>query len=575
MARTETAAQRGARRYGPLAGIAAVVLVVGLLVARTDPAVTTSAGGGPAAGVGGGGNSSVSTVPGAKIVDDGQRAISFSEARAAGLDLAFGEGCDKERGHIAIPTAFAPECYAKRQAGGGATSMGVTATSIRIVLYQAPPDPLIDQIFAAIGFTDTREDVLKTYQGYIDIYQQYFELYGRKIELVPFVGTGSSLDEIAARADATNIADGLKPFAVFGGPLLTSAFGDELAARKVIQVDLASTKGNAFFADHSPYSYNVLAAPDQTSAVVAEYLGKRLKGRPAVHAGDPELAKATRKFGLLFLSITDPTAEVLRLKFDEQLKAQGIELAVQAGSVDPTASAAQQIAKLKEAGVTTVLFVGDPLSPKTFTVEATSQNYFPEWFITGSSLTDSTTFARTYDPKQWGHAFGISQLFARGKPEANWSYALYKWYFGTPPPAQNAAQIVFPFPTILMTGIMAAGPNLTPESLQAAAFALKPVGGGLTVPQVSFGNKGFFPDTDYNGIDDAVEIWFDPKATGPDERGKDGVGMYRYVDGGKRYLPGKWPTGDPKLFTTDGSAVALYEQIPEADRPVDYPPPKR
>jgi len=244
------------------------------------------------------------------------------------------------------------------------------------------------------------------------------------------------------------------------------------------------------------------------------------------------------------------------------------------GSVDPTASAAQQIAKLKEAGVTTVLFSGDPLSPKNFTTEATTQDYFPEWFVTGSALTDSTTFARTYDPKQWSHAFGISQLFARGKPEANWSYALYNWYFGSPPPAQNGAQIVFPFPTILMTGIMAAGPNLTPETLQAAAFALKPVGGGLTVPQVSFGNKGFFPETDYNGIDDAVEIWFDPDAVGPDERGKDGKGMYRYVDGGKRYLPGTWPTGDPRVFDKSNS-VAIYDQIPEADRPVDYPPPKR
>ena len=570
----ESPAQRATRRYGPLAGIAVLILVVGVLVMRTDKPATTAAGPGNAANPAAGGRAA-STAPGATIVDDGKRPISFSDAKAANLRLEFGEGCDKERGRIAIPTAFAPECYAKRGDNGGATSPGVTATSIKVVLYQAPPDPLIDQILAAIGFTDTREDLYKTYQGYIEIYQKYFETYGRKLELVPFVGTGTSLDEVAARADATNIADGIRPFAVFGGPLLTSAFGDELAARKVIQFDLASSKGNAFFAEHSPYNYNVLAAPDQTSAVVAEYLGKRLKDKPAKYAGDPTLQKATRKFGLLFLSITDPTAEVLRKKFNEQLAAQGIELAVQVGSVDPTASAAQQIAKLKEAGVTTVLYSGDPLSPKNFTTEASSQNYFPEWFVTGSALTDSTTFARTYDPKQWRHAFGISQLFARGRPEANWSYALYHWYFGQPPPAKNGAQIVFPMPSILFTAIMAAGPNLTPETLQAALFNGKPVGGGLTVPQVSFGNKGFFPETDYNGIDDAVEIWYDPQATGPDERGQEGAGMYRYVAGGKRYLPGAWPAGDPNLFTTDASAVALYEQIPEADRPIDYPPPKR
>jgi len=567
MTMPESSAQRAARRYGPLAVIVVAVVIVGVLVTRSAPPPTTetaSRGANTPTGTGG-----------EKIVDDGKRPISWLDAKASNLNVTFGPGCDKETGRIAIPTAFAPDCFAQRESNGGATYPGVTADAIKVVLYLPAPDPLIDQILAAIGFNDTREDTLATYQGYVEIYQKYFETYGRKIELIPYDGTGSALDEIAARADAAKIADDIKPFAVFNGPLLTSAFGDELAARKILQFDLASTKGTQFFNDHAPYTYNVLAAPDQTSQIVAEYVGKRLKGKPAKFAGDPALQTKTRKFGLLFLSLPGNDIEILRQRFKDQLAANGVELSVEVGSVDPTASAAQQLAKLKDEGVTTVMFSGDPLSPKNFTEEATRQNYFPEWFVTGSALTDSTTFARTYDPKQWSHAFGISQLFARGRPEANWSYYLYSWYFGKPPPAESGTQVIFPIPTIFFSGVMAAGPDLTPESFQQALFSARPAGGGLTVPQVSFGNKNFFPDTDYNGIDDTVEIWFDAEATGPDERGREGVGMYRYVAGGKRYLPGQWPTTDPDVFNHDGSAVALYETIPAEDQPHDYPSPAR
>ena len=39
---------------------------------------------------------------------------------------------------------------------------------------------------------------------------------------------------------------------------------------------------------------------------------------------------------------------------------------------------------MKAAGVTTIVFSGDPVAPRDFTKEATAQEYFPEWFIAGS-----------------------------------------------------------------------------------------------------------------------------------------------------------------------------------------------
>jgi hypothetical protein len=37
--------------------------------------------------------------------------------------------------------------------------------------------------------------------------------------------------------------------------------------------------------------------------------------------------------------------------------------------------------------------------------------------------------------------------------------------------------------------------------------------------------------------------------------------MYEYVDGGRRYLPGEWPTAPLPLFEAEG-AVALYDRPP-------------
>ena len=68
-----------------------------------------------------------------------------------------------------------------------------------------------------------------------------------------------------------------------------------------------------------------------------------------------------------------------------------------------------------------------------------------------------------------------------------------------------------------------------------------------------------------------VELWWDPEATGPDETGEDGSGMYRYVDGGKRYLPDEY-TSELNVFDEEGSLTRITDP-PEAEVPPDYPSP--
>ena len=46
--------------------------------------------------------------------------------------------------------------------------------------------------------------------------------------------------------------------------------------------------------------------------------------------------------------------------------------------------------------------------------------------------------------------------------------------------------------------------------------------------------------------------------------------MYRYVDGGIRYLPGEHPRSDPKAFVTAGT-VTIYETHPPGEAAPTYP----
>ena len=162
---------------------------------------------------------------------------------------------------------------------------------------------------------------------------------------------------------------------------------------------------------------------------------------------------------------------------------------------------------------------------------------------------------------------------ARTPSEQIGAFHIYKWFTGVDPPADGSIGVIAPNPALFFAVLQAVGPNLTPQTFHDAAFALPGTSQGLAISQpfLSYGEKGYWPEPDYLGVDDATAIWWDPTVTGPDEIRKDGVGMYQFVDGGQRYLPGQWPAVD-KMFDPAG-AVALYTTPPPGEAPGDYPSP--
>jgi hypothetical protein len=510
---------------------------------------------------------------GSTVATVGSTPLPITPQRAAAehRQVDFGSGCDLSLGRIRVPSVYAPPCVPPfRGDNGGSTTQGVTATTITVAVYRAAPDLLQEGILAAGGTSDSAAQAAATLQDYVTYFEAHFETYGRKVKLVTVDASGGTSDDAAAKADAIHVAKDIKAFASFGGPNETDAYARELAARHVLCVGCTTGLTDATIRELAPYVWGLPPSPEQQNLLTAQYIGERLKGLPAAHAG-AALQHKPRVFGLLAYDTPSGAFGPVRDDLARNLAGYGISLAA-VGTYTLDVSQAQELArtlvtKMKGAGVTSIILQTDPFGPAFLTKEATSQGYFPEWIVTGTVLTDTSAFARLYDQSQWAHAFGLSELPGRVKEVDIEPYRVHEWQFGTAPQAQSTYDLIYENPLIFFTAVHLAGPDLTPGSFRDALFSYPVSGGGPTNATLSFGRHGLWPADDYLGFDDAALIWWDPAAKGQDEIGRNGTGLYRYADNGRRYLPGRLPQGPDNAFDP-GSTVTIFD--PPPDPPPHY-----
>lgn len=549
------------RRYGPLAAV--LVVVAGLVGLSLT-------------GDGGGQDETGTTVDGDRRATPGEElpdgVVTWQMAQDDDLDVTFADTCDTESGMVAIPFFFRAECVAENDTDGGESAPGVTSDTITVVGWLPnDSDPIFGIVRQALGIDDTVEEVEETYRGLAEAFQAYYETSGRTVELEFVQASGSMLDPVSARADAVRAAD-LEPFAVLGGPLLASTWTEELHARDIVCLACPG------ISDSEPSAFGILPNQSHIRSHVVSYVATKLKDGTAEFGGD-DVVDEERVFGLLSLaqsSSDERTAERYVDRFDDE----GIDIVESATfPLDPGRAselATGIIARMKEAGVTTVVVRADPITLPAFTREATKQDWYPEWVIGGYQFTDTSTFARTFDQEQWQHAFGLSFLPPKAPPEVTPAYRLYDWFHGTPPPADDSLILTYPQVALLFTGIHFAGPDLTVENFRDALFAFPPTPSAVTQPSLDYG-FGIWGEADgdyagdYSGIDDMVELWWDPDVEGPDETGDDGAGLYQYANGGERYMPHQY-TDDVHVFDPDTSVTEITDP-PPAEIPPEYPPP--
>lgn len=586
--------RRGLSRYRPVIGLA-LVLLLGIAVLRQPPVVVEEEVAPESSGLlrdqegpppSQGGDAPGGEEPGPAAEQGGEEAPvpreEGADAQAAAEPPAavggqVGPECDPETGRIKVPDFDAAPCVDPfRGDNGGSTYRGVESDVIRVVLYQGEIDPVAEAALAGAQVLDSEEAVRETYLDYAEYFEFYYETHGREVEIIPFSASGS--DEQAQRADALRVANEIDAFASIDSVLAGSGsvYWETLAREGVLCLcSLQDSRVVPEYLDHSPFWWGYQLGPEFTYLNSAEYIGKNLWGQTAEHAGDITLRTADRRLGLLYAETRDQTNEQAADFLERELGERGAGLATRvaftAGNVRQAQEQARSvIAQLRESDVTTVLYKGGPLILAVFTKEATQQQYFPEWFLTGGSSVDTNLLGRSYDEAQARNMFGLGTFWVEAQREQQREWRLHHWFHGEGPQAGQLYRSIFPVQWTLFTGIHLAGPTLTPETFRDGLFAYPPSTGGITRPQISFG-QGAYPWESYLAYDNQAPIWWDADAVGSDEGGRQGRGMWRWVDGGRRYAPGQWPSGDPRLFDPEG-AVTRYEEPPPEDRHPTYEP---
>jgi hypothetical protein len=503
--------------------------------------------------------------------------VTYEEADEAGDvdDHTWPDACDTETGRLKMPSVFALPCVPEFEGdNGGATYQGVTEDSIKIVYYAPEQSADMASLLGAMGANDTPEQRTETVQQYSEIYTSLSELYGRELELVRFPATGLPDDVVAAVADAQDIL-AMEPFIVVGGPALDrGTFAQELASAGVICYGCTgSAVPESMALEMAPYVWSPFPSPDQILDLLdawVQALGADAETEAELAGGD--LQGQPRKLGVIHFEQDPPVFEETTRERQNMA-----DIALQESYIldlpNLPSKAAELIAQFKAEGITTITFLGDPIMPIYLTQAATEADYFPEWIFTGTVFTDTNMFGRQYDQEQMVRAFGISQLAAPVDQDLQEYIRLYRWYFGedTMPPAANQYGVLAPPAVWLAAGLHMAGPDLTPETFARGLFRVPPLAGGATTPQISFGNWGFFPEYDYQAIDDASEIWWDPDVEAEDERGVMGRGVWRRSNNGERFTADETPT--PRLFEEEDTVTVVEEFGPD-DLPPDYPAPE-
>jgi hypothetical protein len=554
------------RRLGPVVAVVVALIAAGV-VATTQ---SHASGTGPASATGGGSSSSPSQVANNPLLP-----ITYQMAKKAGrtADYQWSAGCDFSTGRLSIPTVYAPPCVpAFHGSNGGATAPGVSGKVITVVYYIPPPGDLASAIQGAAGTTATN---LATAENYVAMLNHIIPLYGRRVVLVPYNATGISTDAVAARADAIRVAQQIHAFASINGPAQTNVYQDELARLHVLCITCGLGATNQEYQQDAPYLWGTLPTDDTVLTEALKYVTTQLMHRDAVYAGEASFRDHPRKFALVSYTQSPPIFTDLTKELDKEFAASHLTFVLKESYLldlsELPSEAATLAEHLKRAGASTVIFAGDPIMPIYLTKACAAIGYFPEWVITGTVLTYTSTLGRYYDQQEWSHAFGVTPLAVPTPIQLGDAHRLYQWYYDALPPAPTTASVILPSLEQIFEGIEMAGPHLTPATFEGGMFRLPPAGGGPTTPLASYGYQGAPPLPSYATPSDYTFAWYDAAAIGADEEGAVGPGLMQYVDGGRRYPATGVPSSQVPMFQKAG-AVTSFQTIPQVDQAPNYPP---
>ncbi|MEY2399129.1 MAG: hypothetical protein QOJ00_2303 [Actinomycetota bacterium] len=523
-------------------------------------------------------NGNVVDASGQIVSTNGTTQTGTGRGASAAVDRSH---CDKAGKQIGPPGYKSmPNCQPVWKGGdnGGATMTGVDAKTIKYVSVVAQANAQVNAILATQGLAASTEQSCEAKQAFDKEINKYWELYGRKFVAMdgpgankgsnqqspcnfPYFQSQCSLtppDPPCQIAEAKVIAS-MHPAFVIG--VMTDDFNAELARQHIVLLGGGSAPGN-YYTERAPYYYGLLMDGYRQAQFDGEYWCKKLNGKPAAQAG-PDVkttrgwgttpgAPPIRKLAALFPETNgDPSSRLSVAKFKEWVTGKrcntpgGVMMIPYASDINTAQQqSANIVQQLIDNKITTVACFCDPIAPVFLTTTMSQQNYYPEHWIVGVGLIDYDVLGRLYNPAEWSHAFGVSDL---GQGQSFEQTDAARWWVdagrsGAPDGTENA---VLPFFSLMATAFQVAGSHPTPQSIHAGLTAIEPFASWQATHDPHNIKVGFRAPSEWTAAEDTREVyWSQGRTSEIDNK----PGSYCPVDGGHRYDLNEWPGGDPAVF---------------------------
>jgi hypothetical protein len=444
------------KKFGPLAAIAGVQLLIILLVpstaaspndalsqtggagGATSPGATSGTGGastgssavpgaGAAATTGGGGPAGSGSTTGSSSTT-GTSGTSNGTPSGAGAGTGAGTGtataagdtrhCVNGRQFDPAIEYFAPPCApgipgaAYAGDNGGATWQGVSKDRIEFVNYIPSNGPEVDTILKAQGLYYNADNAKVFNAAFEKFINSHYQLYGRKVHIDSFQGTCSNgpPNYQCLIGEMDKLVATYHPYAVVYSQTLCSACFAELARLHVV------TTGDAGFSDafrnaNAPYIYDQGMSSTRVEQQFADFWCHQLtsqggSGRTAVFAGGENPAEDFRKkprvLGVIATNDPDIQATVKNVLYPALKKGCGEVVTHEYFYANDISTATQQsnagIAKMNTSSnpATTVLCLCDPVAPQFVYNASSVNNYWPEQIIASDQAMDTDPAGQSF-----------------------------------------------------------------------------------------------------------------------------------------------------------------------------------
>ena len=467
---------------------------------------------------------------------------------------------------------LSPPCVADfRGDNGGATYQGVEPEEVRILIYfqgftnyvnlcrdpnQATPDK--EYFDLAAEPEDNEHCLIRVLRNWQNWFNERYQTYNRFAHFFVYVsGEGRNAEE--RRADAAENYEKVKPFAVITtGNSFSEAYLEVMTRRGVLNFGSFAARGLDFFRQYAPLVWGYLPALEKQAEIFASYVCTKVAPNPVETSKNPGENGQPRVYGLWRTRDATRPELILLAETVKKLTEERCGITYAAEATFPSAGFVQDnryspryattaVADFRNAGVTTVIWPGG--LETNFTKQAAQLQYLPEIVALGDGELETTTHATFQEQTVWDQTHIVSNVVMVGDERRQACYLAYR---EADPDADDAETRTVACPIYadlrqLFTGIQAAGPRLSPQSVDKGFHAIPALRSeDPSVPAC------FYDPGDYTCVKDAlVERW--------DRTANDGQGCYRATEGGLRYYAGIWPEGNLQAQETPEDPCNDYD----------------